>query len=329
MIDITSVKYDFVVITPQGAQVHLFEVRKALSWEEQAGELAQKLNAEFKNTMYQGQWLHKYFALNTPVFLFSDWGEGWKEVFRGTVWGRSNPDQYGSFKLTAYDMLKYTKSKDDRYYSSGTIGKTIITDIANDWKIPLGQIDGPNIALAKKAFRNNQISDMFMEVLDDAKYKGDGVYVIRAKQGKMDVVRRGQNSPVFHFGMEDMTGLLDDSEDMEDLITRAKIIGSQTGDKKAPVYSTIDGKTKYGIIQDIVIKEQSEKPVEAQEAAKKLLDEKGKPNRKINVPAPDLPFLRKGDKIHITAGALNGYFYIKGIRHDADEQQMTMEVEAA
>jgi hypothetical protein len=327
MIDISKVKYDFVVKTPQGQNLHLFEIRKSLNWEEPPGEIAQRLNAEFRNIEHQGTWLHKYFAHGAPVFLFSDWGEGWKEIFRGTVWGHANPDQLGNFRVLAYDMLKYLKSKDDRFYKSGTQGRVIIKDIATAWNIPLGQIDGPDVALAKKPYKAQALIDMILDVLADAKYKGAGTFVARAKQGKLDVTQRGQNSIILHFGAEDMTGLLDDWEDIEDLVTRVKIIGSEKAGSRAPVISTMDGMTELGIIQDIVIKDDSEKPSEAQEAAKKILDERGKPKRTINVPAPDIPFVRKGDKVHIRAGALDGYYYVKGIKHDADTQEMLMEVE--
>lgn len=327
MIDIAKIKYDLVVKAPDGENLHLFEIRKSLNWEEPPGEIAQRLNAEFLNTKYQGTWLHKFFAFGTPVFLFSDWGQGWKEVFQGNIWGRSNPDQLGNFRIMAYDMLKYLKSKDDRFYKSGTMGKIIIQDIATDWKIPTGKIEGPNVAMSRKPYRAQPLVDMIIDVITEAKNKGADTFIARAKEGKLDVIKRGQNDIVMHFGAEDMTGLLDDWEDIEELITRVKIIGGEKKDTRAPIIATMDGNVSMGILQDIVIKEESEKPSEAKETAKKILDERGKPKRTINIPAPDIPFLRKGDKIHVAAGALDGYCYIKGIKHDADAQEMQMEVE--
>jgi hypothetical protein len=43
--------------------------------------------------------------------------------------------------------------------------------------------------------------------------------------------------------------------------------------------------------------------------------------------APDLPFLRKGDKVKISAGTLIGYYIVSEVVHDATNRIMSMEVE--
>lgn len=37
----------------------------------------------------------------------------------------------------------------------------------------------------------------------------------------------------------------------------------------------------------------------------------------------------KGIWIHITAGTLNDYYFVKGVRHDADSMSMTMDLKKA
>ena len=39
--------------------------------------------------------------------------------------------------------------------------------------------------------------------------------------------------------------------------------------------------------------------------------------------------MRKGDLVHITAGTLNDYYFVKGIRHNADSMSMTMDLKKA
>ena len=63
-------------------------------------------------------------------------------------------------------------------------------------------------------------------------------------------------------------------------------------------------------------------------AAKKLLDENGV-QRKTSLEAPDVPFVRKGDKIRIRSSLGEGYFFVKSIRHDAPQMKMTMELDTA
>lgn len=44
------------------------------------------------------------------------------------------------------------------------------------------------------------------------------------------------------------------------------------------------------------------------------------------ISAPDVPQIRKGDKIKVAAGNLSGFFYVKGVSHSATERTMEMEL---
>ena len=59
------------------------------------------------------------------------------------------------------------------------------------------------------------------------------------------------------------------------------------------------------------------------------LDENGKPKETATVQAPDTPPVRKGDMVHLAVGALNGFYIVKSVQHDADSGKMTMQVEKA
>ncbi|MDN5345122.1 MAG: hypothetical protein PWQ18_1236 [Clostridia bacterium] len=100
-------------------------------------------------------------------------------------------------------------------------------DIAGAWGIPLGTVEGPDMALAKQVFRGRTLADMIFDVLDQAKKRGAGKWIVRSKQGKIDIVRPGQNSPVYHFGADDNVAQVEDQQDIEDLVTRVKIVGAE------------------------------------------------------------------------------------------------------
>jgi len=328
MIDLTQTRYVLVLLTPQGEKLYLNEVTQGLQWEEPPDELSVRLTVEVQNQKTRYGWLHKLFPMAGRLFLLADWGEGWKEVWRGTVFDRDNrTDPLGHFMVTAYDFLFYLKSKDNRYYKSGTKGRTILTDVANAWKIPLGKVEGPDAALAKQVMKNQQINSFILDILDQSKKKGAGKFIVRANAGKMDIVKVGGNSPIYHFGATANVKVVSDRESIEDLVTRVKIVGSEDRNKKASVVATIDGRTEFGVLQEIVTKEKNETPAAAKQAAQEILSERGKPKKTRRVEAPDLPFLRKGDKVHITAGTLNGYYIVTGVHHDPDNRTMTMEVE--
>lgn len=74
-----------------------------------------------------------------------------------------------------------------------------------------------------------------------------------------------------------------------------------------------------------VIRRDSDKDIgKAKAEAKRTLKERGKPEESIMVTAPDLPFMRKGDAVEMSAGNLSGTFYVLGVSHNAGTRQMTM-----
>lgn len=329
MIDVAKLNYSLVLFRPDGQRIDLQPFLRSLSWEENDGELAVRLEAELQNIqMPDGKWLHQLIPLGGQIFLYADWGSGQQEIFRGTVFAWDyRTDPLGHFTITAYDQLIYLmKSKDDRFYKAGQTAKAIIQDIAKAWGMPLGTVQGPDVALAKQVFRGDTLADMIYSVLNEAKKKGGGKWIVRSKQGKIDVIKPGQNSPVYLFTADTNVESIEDRQDIEDLVTRVKIIGAEDSEGKAPVVAQLDGRTEFGVLQEVVYQRQYDTPAAAKSAAEDILKERGQPRRVRKVMAPDLPFLRKGDKVKVSAGTLNGYFLVAGVIHDATQRIMIMEV---
>lgn len=331
MIDVNKIKYDLVALLPNGGKLYLNNVARSIYIEENSGELAVRMEAEIQNLeMPGGGWLHQQLKLGGQIVLLADWGVGWKEIFRGTIFGwHYKTDPLGHFTITAYDQLIYlTKSNDDRFYKAGTTAQAIIQDIAGAWGIPLGKIEGPDTALAKQVFRSKTLADMIFSVLDQARKRGGGKWVIQSKEGKINVIKPGQNTPVYHFSADVNVSEIEDQQDIESLVTRVKVIGAEDKEGKAPVQATLDGKTEFGILQDLVYARQFDNAGAAQAAAKELLADKGSPERCRKVTAPDLPFLRRSDKVHVEAGTLIGDYIVAGVSRDVKTRMMTMEVDA-
>jgi hypothetical protein len=207
------------------------------------------------------------------------------------------------------------------------MAKAIIEDIAKAWGIPLGDVQGPNIALGKQVFRGETLADMINSVLKEAKAKGSIKWIVRSKQGKIDVIKPGQNSPVYLFTADTNVESIEDRQDIEDLVTRVKIIGAEDSEGKAPVVAQLDGRTEFGTLQEVVYQRQYDTPAAAKSAAEDILKERGQPRRRRKVTAPDLPFLRRGDKVKVEAGTLIGYYIVSSVIHNATQRIMSMEVE--
>lgn len=330
MIDVAKISYSLILLQPDGQRLDLQPFLRSLSWEENDGELAVRLEAELQNQQLAGgKWLHQLIPLGGQVFLYADWGSGQQEIFRGTVFAwEYQIDPLGHFTITAYDQLIYLmKSKDDRFYQAEQTAKAIIEDIAKAWGIPLGTVEGPNTPLAKQVFRGDALGDMIYSVLDQAKKRGAGKWIVRSKQGKIDVIKPGQNTPVYLFTADSNVESVEDRQDIEKLVTRVKIVGAEDREGKAPVVAQLDGRTEFGTLQEVVYQRQYDTPEAAESAAKDILKERGQPRRWRKVTAPDLPFLRKGDKVKVEAGTLTGYYIVSSVMHDASNRIMAMEVE--
>lgn len=328
MIEANQISYQLVGLTADGRRLQLAEAIKELEWEEQPEELAVRLTATLQNTELGGQWLHELLPLNAKLFLYVDMGSGQQEIFRGSILRTQyQVDPLPQFVLTAYDPLIYlAKSTDDRFYAAGTTARTIITDIAKAWEIPLGTIEGPDVALSKQVFRSERLSQMIDSVLKEAKKRGSGKYIARANLNTIDIVKQGGNSPVYVF-YEDNISFAEDSQSIENLVTRVKILGAADDNERRPVEAQVDGRTEFGIFQEILSGSEYDTPAAAKEAAQDILDERGKPEKTRKIETIDIPVLRRGDRVRIEAGTLNGYYVVSGVSHNASKRAMTMEVE--
>lgn len=148
------------------------------------------------------------------------------------------------------------------------------------------------------------------------------------RAGNAEIIKQGENSTVYGFNIGENLVDIRETYSMVDLVTKVIVTGKGDEETKPPVEATLNGALEYGLLQEIHVKGDATLE-EAKNAAQKILNERGKPKRIISVRAPEFPGIRKGDKVHINAGRIRGYFYVKGVSHNATTAQMQMEVEPA
>lgn len=69
---------------------------------------------------------------------------------------------------------------------------------------------------------------------------------------------------------------------------------------------------------------------EAKKEAREILADDGKPKEEITIKLPDIPIIRKGDKIHLkTASISAGYYIVISATHDVDKMLMTLGLKKA
>jgi len=331
MIDVANIKYRLVVMTEDKKQYNIKEFVENLGWEENDGELAVRISFTAKNDKTSAGLISSLAKPGCLVGVFASHGSIDEEVARGyiTDWKPTLSGSKDKFDVTCYDELyNLQESQELIYYSSGIGTKSAITKIFDDWQIPMDKYEGPDVTHGKLAYKTEMLSDVLLDILDDAKKKGGGSAMIRAAKGKVSVIEWGSNTTVYHFEA-DNTKQVSHKKSTSGMITRVKIIGQEDDDGRSSVEAVVNGLTKFGVRQKIYIRGKDDSVSDAQSAAQEIIDEKGQVKEDITVQAPDIPFIRKGDLVHITVGTLKDYYYVKGIRHDADSGSMTMDLKKA
>lgn len=174
-------------------------------------------------------------------------------------------------------------------------------------------------------FKSQNLANVIAEILDDAYKKGGVKCVVQDRKGKAYVVPYANNKTVYHFAAENVINATH-KRSTAGMITRVKVIGQEDDDGKSSVEAVLNGSTKYGVRQKIVRRGTDESLEDAKTSAQTILDEEGEVQEEMTVKAPDIPWVRKGDLVHVTVGTMNAYYYVIGIRHDVDSHSMTLDL---
>lgn len=329
MIDVSKIAYKIYLLRENGEQLNITDAATNVGWEENEGELAQRVSLTLANIMHKGQRLSSIAKPCCYLIVKAEIGGTEDEVARGKIveWTPGRSGSSDDVALMAYDELyDLQASQDNRYISAGTSTKTAITSIFDDWGIPVEKYEGPENASAKLTFKNEYLSDILLELLETAHKHGDVDCIIRAKKGKVSIVPKGGNTTVYCFEEEKNLELTEYKISTGDMVTVVKVVATEDDDGRQKVEAIINGKTEYGKHQRIYIRDDDDTLAAATAAAKEILDEEGNPKETIAVKAPDIPSIRKGDKIKITTRFYNGYALVLSISHNASNRSMSMEL---
>ena len=329
MFDASKTKYRLLVMAQDGTQYNIKNFATDLGWEQNAGELATRISFAVYDEKLPAGRISKLAKPGCLVVVTAQCESHKKdEVARGyiTDWVPKMTSKKRAFKVTAYDELfNLQKSQDTIYYSDGTSTRTIVTDIIGRWGIPLGSYQGPDVSHDKMAFSSKKLSEIIYDTLDDAVKKGGHHALLDAQKGVVSIIPWGTNDEVWCFENRN-TVSSEYKISTADMVTRVKVIGEENDDGRSAVEAVLDGRTEFGIRQKIVRKGTDDSAEDARNEAQEILDKDGNPKETVTVQAPDVPFIRKGHRVFCRLSYVTGYFYVKGIRHDASSGTMTMDL---
>lgn len=301
-------------------------------------DLAEKATITIVNVKAGKKMLHNIIKLRDKITVYANTGNGAKEVFSGFVWERQfdTTSDVREIKLVCYDKLIYLQnSKDNLFVSKGSRTKDVVTQLAKKWGIKI-KYSYDSISNKKIVYRSEYISDILISLLNRVKKQTGNDYVVRFEKNVMVIEPVGSNKTVYKVESRDNAISASYNETMEGMITKVKIIKAETtktkkdGEKETGKYTTVSnvkGDTKtYGTLQDIIEKGSDDKMADVKKEANQILKKDGSPKREVTVEAVDNPWIKKGHKVFIKAGALNNNYIVKSIEHDATNHVMTLEV---
>lgn len=299
---------------------------------EPKGQLAQRLMLHLVNVKVGDTWLSSLLKPRSRVVVYADDGTQNGEVFRGYLWTRSRNDSISENELryVCYDNLIYfQESEDSLYFSSGKSTKDIMSSICSKWGINL-QYTYESITHTKLPLRG-ALSDIFTsDILDLVKKRTNKKYVIRSEKDTMVVQTVGSNSTIYHFIAGKNLTRTASGWTMEGVITQVIVTGKADADDREPIEATVSGKTdEYGTLQKIQRRSENTSLADAKIEAKNTIDENGEPKWEYEISGPDVPWIRKGDKVYVSAGENVGYRIVTDIDRtiDSKRREMTLTLE--
>lgn len=302
-----------VYIVASGTKYNLTSAIVSIDTSEQKKQIAQSVRLELMNIWVGGTWLSDLINVRDRVFIYANDGTRNDEIFRGYVWTRNylSAASERTLSLKCYDHLIYLQeSEESEYFAPGKTTEDVFSYICDKWGVKL-EYNYTSITHQKLALRGN-LTDIFTaDLLDLAKDRSGKEYVILSTKDVMQVVEVGKNSTVYSIVAGSNAVRTNRECTMDGMITKVIILGKADEDDREPIEATISGDTKkYGTLQKILRRDENTTPAQATKEAQNIVDEQGKPKWEYEIQCTDIPWIRKGDKVYVKAGDINGKYLI-------------------
>lgn len=321
--------YKAAIVTAAGERCLVTQAMTGLRFGSSESEIAQKATLSLYNLTYEGRLLAGVFQPRDRLFLYANTGAGDREVFRGYLWDKQYESQREkTLTWTCYDSLIYLQeSEDSLWFSAGQSTAAVAGAICKKWGVPL-QYDYASITHGKLALRGNLADMLLSDLLEPVRKQTGQRYVLRSWQDVLCVERAGVNQEVYSIKSKGSAIRTRSSASMSGMVTQVVITGGTSGEGPAPTEASFSRNTaRYGTLQKLLSSSDGDSLAEAKKEAEALLKEKSSPSLRASVEAVDIPCLRKGDRVDLSAGDLLGKFLVLAVTHDGMNKTMDLEVE--
>lgn len=320
--------YSAVIVSKDGPRYDITPLMTGVDTNESEGQIAARATVSFFNALSGTKYMNQLIRAMDRLFLYANDGGSPKEVFRGYIWEIEYSSELEKIlSVTAYDnLIFFQESEDSLYFSSGMATSAVTASICQDWGVKQNytyeSITHEELTL------EGALSDIFLNDLLGAVKKKKGTrFVMRSREDIVDIAPFGANTTVYDLRELDTVTSTKSRTTMDGVVTKVEILGSTDDSGASNTEAVVEGNTsKYGTIQKIQRKDSDKSLSDAQEEANTQITENDEPKVEFDVDAIDIPWIRKGDKVHVTAGNMVGDFFVTGVNRKirSDEKMMTL-----
>ena len=229
----------------------------------------------------------------------------------GVVWDvQITNQQRRHWNVTVYDKTIYlAKSEDEYYFAEGTTATGIIKQIASDWNIPIFSLPDTGQPLAKALHRSKCLWSIIQDALRETAEKSGRLWRLRMmpgtittvpryefKPGGLELVELGTNSPIWAIEFAANMEQLSQRQTLDGAVTKVKILGNASKDKRSPVLGVVTGKTELGTLQKVHTEHKATNLSAALKVANNML---AGIQETIDVTAIDINTIRAGDRVYV------------------------------
>lgn len=294
-----------VYIVSGGTKYNITSLLTELSMNESRNQIAQSATIRFMNVWMGGNWLSASIKVRDRVFIYANDGSRNAEVFRGFIWTRDYNSALTEREITlrCYDNLIYLQeSQASEFFASGKSTKDIVSTICDEWGIKL-EYEYESITHTKLALRGDLADILTTDILDLVKAQTGKKYVLLSDQDTMRIKTIGTNSTLYKIASGGNAVSTVSTATMDGMTTKVVILGKADKEERRPVEATVTKNTdEYGTLQKIINRDKDTTIEEAKEEANNILKDEAQPKQTYEVVAPDIPWIRKGDKVLVNAG---------------------------
>lgn len=255
-----------------------------------------------------------------------------EKVFYGFIF-KIGIDRDNILSVTAYDQLRYLKNKDVYQYRNKKASE-VLTMLANDFKLQLGEIEDTKFIIPKRLEDNVSLFDMILTALGITLQNTKKMYILYDDFGKLtlkDVEKMKLNICIDSATSENFSY----NSNIENSANTVKIVRGQATEGKREVYIAKDSNSinKWGVLQYFDTLGEKENGKMKADALLKLYNRKFKSltiknvfgDIKVRAGSSIIVNLELGDK------KVHNYMLVEKVKHTFNYQEhlMTLTVRGA